>query len=71
VRELRAVVLTPEAEPAPAPAAAPEPPPVASQRAWTPPPAEPVPRVCAKQPSLWDREVTIPKVDLADLLGAG
>ena len=68
VRELRAVVLTPEPEAEPA--SAPEPPPVASQRAWTPPPAEPVPRARAKEPSLWDREVTIPKVDLADLLGA-
>jgi uncharacterized membrane protein len=67
VRELRAAVL---AEPAPAPGPAPAPvrPQAASQRAWTPPAPKPAPT--PKEPSLWDREVTVPKVELADLLGA-
>jgi uncharacterized membrane protein len=73
VRELRAAVLAPAAaarEPEPAPAPTPVPPPSASQRAWAPPAAKPVPAPAAKEPSFWDREVTLPKVELADLLGA-
>jgi hypothetical protein len=71
LQELRATVLTPE-RPAPAPpptppVVAPAPPPSATQRATPPPKQPPAP---PKEPSVWDREVTLPKVELADLLGA-
>jgi uncharacterized membrane protein len=75
VQELRAAVLAPErpaSEPTPTP-----PPPVpaaagqraASQRAArpaAPPPPPPEPR----EPRPWERELNLPKVELADLLGA-
>jgi uncharacterized membrane protein len=72
--ELRATVLAPE-RPTPAPTppptrpAAPPPPVTASQRAARPATAPPPPAP-PKEPSLWDREVTLPKIELADLLGA-
>ena len=67
LREVRASVLAAE-RPAPA---APATPPVASQRAAriTPPPP-PRPPEAPREPSLWDRELTLPKIDPADLLGA-
>jgi uncharacterized membrane protein len=72
VRELRAAVVTPAApEPAPAtpePAPSPAPPRAASQRAWTPP--APAPRPAKREPHFWEREVTLPKIEAADLLGA-
>jgi uncharacterized membrane protein len=45
-------------------------PPAATQRAWTPPAPKPPREEPPKEPRLWDREVALPKVELADLLGA-
>jgi hypothetical protein len=69
LRALRAAVAEPTA---PEPAPAPTPPPAASQRAWTPPAAKPVPAAApkTKEPSFWDREITLPTIEPTDLLGA-
>jgi uncharacterized membrane protein len=74
VHELRAAVVAPAApEPAPAtpepaPSPTPAPPRAASQRAWRPP--APAPRPAKREPHFWEREVTLPKIEAADLLGA-
>ena len=67
LRELRAAVVEPAApQPAPSP-----PPRAASQRAWTPPPPKPAPAPTPKnEPSFWERNVTLPRIEPADLLGA-
>ena len=67
VRELRAAMLEPAAlEPAASP-----PPRAASQRAWTPPPPKAAPASAPKkEPSFWERNVMLPKIEPTDLLGA-
>jgi uncharacterized membrane protein len=69
LRQLRAEVSEAPAAPAPAPAPTPTrppPSPAATQRAWAPP-TEPSKR---REPRFWDRELELPKVELADVLGA-
>jgi uncharacterized membrane protein len=66
LRELRAEVAG-APEPAPTPTPPPRPAPRAAyQRAAGPRPRPPR----REEPSVWQRELTLPKVDLADLLGA-
>ena len=68
-QELRASVVSAPAAEAVAPPR-PSQPPAATQRAWTPPPKAAPAQAAPKEPRLWDREVTLPKVEVADLLGA-
>ena len=68
LQELRTSVVS--TTPAPVTPPRPTQPPAATQRAWTPPAAKPPREEPPKEPRLWDRELTLPQVELADLLGA-
>ena len=70
VQELRATLLAPE-RPAPEPRPTPPVAAAASQRAARPAAAaSPPPPSTPREPRPWDRELTLPQVELADVLGA-
>ena len=69
-RELASIraEISPKAPPAPAPEA--EPRPVPLRPAAAPTPMPPLPEPAPAEPSFWSREVLVPRLEAADLLGA-